>query len=69
MVKITSEMKIKQFAKVIGVKEDHKVYDVTREFGTAESLTEARINCLVVSRRDFTSECMCVLYRTSFYNE
>lgn len=42
-------MKVKQFAKLIGIKEDHKVYDVTREFGTAESLTEARINCLMVS--------------------
>lgn len=49
MVKITPEMKVKQFAKLIGIKEDHKVYDVTREFGTAESLTEAKINCLMVS--------------------
>ncbi|KAK3875916.1 hypothetical protein Pcinc_019245 [Petrolisthes cinctipes] len=46
MVKISSEMKIKQLAKSIGIKEDHKVYDVTRKFGTAENLTEARINCL-----------------------
>nr|XP_045594873.1 ATP-dependent RNA helicase DDX24-like isoform X1 [Procambarus clarkii]XP_045594874.1 ATP-dependent RNA helicase DDX24-like isoform X1 [Procambarus clarkii] len=44
-VKMTSELKIDQLAKIIGVKSNPKVVDVTRKFGTAESLTEARINC------------------------
>lgn len=44
-VKMTSELKIDQLAKIIGVKPDPKVVDLTRKFGTAESLTEARITC------------------------
>ncbi|KAK8728678.1 hypothetical protein OTU49_009088 [Cherax quadricarinatus] len=42
---MTSELKIDQLAKIIGVKPDPKVVDLTRKFGTAESLTEARITC------------------------
>lgn len=42
---MTTNWKISQLAKLIGVKKRHKVVDVTRKFGTAESLTEARINC------------------------
>ncbi|XP_042206920.1 ATP-dependent RNA helicase DDX24-like isoform X2 [Homarus americanus] len=45
VVKMTSELKIDQLAKIIGVKSNPKIVDVTRKFGTAESLTEARINC------------------------
>lgn len=48
-VKVTSEIKISQLAKMIGVKLNPKIVDVTRKFGTAESLTEARINCDKVS--------------------
>lgn len=43
--KMTAELKISQFAKMIGVKSNPKIVDVTRKFGTAERLTEARINC------------------------
>lgn len=42
---MTPNWKISHLAKLIGVKPHHKVVDVTRKFGTAESLTEARINC------------------------
>lgn len=42
---MTSEIKVKQLAKMIGLKAKPKIVDVTRKFGTAESLTESRINC------------------------
>lgn len=44
-VQMTSELKVKQLSKIIGLKAKPKVVDVTRKFGTAESLTESRINC------------------------
>ncbi|XP_068227040.1 ATP-dependent RNA helicase DDX24 isoform X2 [Palaemon carinicauda] len=44
-VTMTSEIKVKQLAKMIGLKDKPKIVDVTRKFGTAESLTESRINC------------------------
>ena len=34
----------------IGIKEKPKVIDVTRQAGTAESLTEARINCTTAEK-------------------
>ena len=45
VVKMTPNLKISQLAKMVGVKSHRKVVDVTQKFGTAESLTEARINC------------------------
>lgn len=47
---MTSTVKINQLAKLIGVKAHRKIVDVTRKFGTAQSLTEARINCNKVMR-------------------
>ncbi|CAL4071272.1 unnamed protein product, partial [Meganyctiphanes norvegica] len=44
-VKMTSKIKIDNLMKIIGVKPKPKIVDVTRKFGTAEALTEARINC------------------------
>lgn len=43
---MTSELKISELAKMTGVKPNPKIVDVTQKFGTAESLTEARINCI-----------------------
>lgn len=45
VVKMTPNWKISQLAKLIGVKSNRKVVDVTRKVGTAETLTESRINC------------------------
>ncbi|XP_063863620.1 ATP-dependent RNA helicase DDX24-like [Scylla paramamosain] len=45
VAKMTPSWKISQLAKLIGVKPHRKVVDVTRKVGTAESLTESRINC------------------------
>ncbi|XP_050719053.1 ATP-dependent RNA helicase DDX24-like [Eriocheir sinensis] len=45
VVKMTPTVKINQLTKLIGVKSHPKIVDVTRKFGTAQSLTEARINC------------------------
>nr|XP_027234786.1 ATP-dependent RNA helicase DDX24-like [Penaeus vannamei]XP_027234841.1 ATP-dependent RNA helicase DDX24-like [Penaeus vannamei]XP_027234910.1 ATP-dependent RNA helicase DDX24-like [Penaeus vannamei] len=45
VVQMTSEIKIENLVRMIGIKKNRKVVDVTRTFGTAESLTEAKIFC------------------------
>ncbi|XP_042864614.1 ATP-dependent RNA helicase DDX24-like [Penaeus japonicus] len=44
-VQMTSETKVENLVRMIGIKKNRKVVDVTRTFGTAESLTEAKIFC------------------------
>lgn len=60
VVQMTSTVKINQLAKLIGVKAHRKVVDVTRKFGTAQSLTEARINCDKVMRQFHQDVCPCM---------
>ena len=43
--KLTSEEKLKELMGMVGVKSRPKVVDLTRKIGTAETLTESRINC------------------------
>ncbi|KAF2360866.1 Helicase C-terminal [Trinorchestia longiramus] len=42
---VTSEEKLQQLAKMVGMKPSAKIFDVTRKHATAEKLTECRINC------------------------
>ncbi|XP_076066593.1 ATP-dependent RNA helicase DDX24 [Oratosquilla oratoria] len=44
-VKVTSQMKIEKLMKMIGLKPKPKIVDITQKFGTAASLTEAKIVC------------------------
>ena len=43
--KLTPEEKLKELMGMVGVKSRPKVVDLTRKIGTAETLTESRINC------------------------
>ena len=52
-----SKIKIENLAKTIGVKPKPKIIDVTKSFGTAQTLTEARINCCKVG---FISYLFCM---------
>ena len=54
-----SKIKIENLAKTIGVKPKPKIIDVTKSFGTAQTLTEARINCCKVG---FISYLFCILH-------
>lgn len=53
-VQMTSETKVENLVRMIGIKKNRKVVDVTRTFGTAESLTEAKIFC------DKVCICSCI---------
>ena len=43
--KFTSKEKLKQLMSLVGVKDRPKIVDLTRKIGTAETLTESKINC------------------------
>ena len=45
--KLTSEEKLKELMNMVGVKSRPKIVDLTRKIGTAETLTESRINCSI----------------------
>ncbi|XP_054720063.1 ATP-dependent RNA helicase DDX24-like isoform X1 [Uloborus diversus] len=45
--KMHQKKKIDSFIKVIGMKENHKVIDVTKKTGVAETLTESQIMCSI----------------------
>ena len=47
---LTPEEKMQQVMEMIGVKSRPKIVDLTRKFGTAETLTESRIHCSTVEK-------------------
>ena len=50
--KFTSKEKLKQLMSLVGVKDRPKIVDLTRKVGTAETLTESKIDCST-SEKDF----------------
>ncbi|KAL7645944.1 UNVERIFIED_CONTAM: hypothetical protein RMT77_002841 [Armadillidium vulgare] len=43
--KVSTEMKLENFIKLIGLRTKPKIIDITRKFGTAESLSETKVFC------------------------
>ena len=48
--KLTSSEKLNQVISLIGIKPKHKLVDITRKIGTAETLTESRIHCGITEK-------------------
>uniref|UniRef100_A0A1I7WTP3 RNA helicase n=1 Tax=Heterorhabditis bacteriophora TaxID=37862 RepID=A0A1I7WTP3_HETBA len=49
---LTSEMKLKELINLTGLRPQRKVFDLTRKFGTSESLVETRMNCSNLLEKD-----------------
>lgn len=43
--KLTQDKKIEDLIEIIGIREKHKIVDLSRKLGTVETLTETRIHC------------------------
>ncbi|XGW17524.1 hypothetical protein V3C99_002263 [Haemonchus contortus] len=51
---LTPQQKIKELVQLTGMRPHCKIFDITREFGTAEALVETRINCTSLLEKDTT---------------
>ena len=49
---VTSEQKLSELMRMVGVKERRKVVDITRKVGTAETLSESLLHC-ATDEKDF----------------
>ncbi|VDK48128.1 unnamed protein product [Anisakis simplex] len=49
---ITTQEKIDHLIEIVGLRKERRVFDITRSFGTAESLVETRMNCSNLLEKD-----------------
>ncbi|CAJ0943009.1 unnamed protein product, partial [Mesorhabditis belari] len=60
---LTPEEKLKRLTGITGLRNKRKIYDITREFGTAEKLVETRMNCEDLLEKDITIAYLLHRYR------
>uniref|UniRef100_A0A914ZNG2 ATP-dependent RNA helicase n=2 Tax=Parascaris univalens TaxID=6257 RepID=A0A914ZNG2_PARUN len=49
---MTTKEKIDRLTEIVGLRKERKVFDITRPLGTAEALTETRMNCSNLAEKD-----------------